>query len=920
MFILIKKMARKLPEIIHQDEFELLYKKIKELERKSGKSRAKRLREYRLAILLAFEAGMRISEIVGLKELVSICHNSKVIKKRELINGKNIIQRYCSECNNKLDLKDCHRIITAAWEVPPLTKEQIDFQRNSIKVISGKGNKDRFVPLPKRINEKICSMLPLKIKRSGLQRFTETFAKKELNKNISFHTLRHCVSEDTEILTETGWKNYKDLKVNKDKVFSYNLKNSKINLNLLKKINVYNYNGELYQIKNSSIDGLFTTEHKVLVNVNKEKQINYKKINSWTGWELIPIKKLVKEKNKRLVKTKLAGNFEGDLSIGKYKAGILGWLLTDGNIARENSPDITISQSLSANKNKCKYLEKLLKGSGLEFSKIIHKETINNFTNKPYTMVTFRLLNGGNRGKIKGKNNNWIKEWIDFKERTPKWKLLKLKNNELQELYKCIMMGDGTRNQELCTQNEKRINFFRVLCCLLGKRTSIGTKNQNNKNYHRTYISHKDTCNIQKEDIKKIKYQGKVWCPTTTDGTFIARRNETIFITGNSFATHFHEKTNDIRTLQVLLGHSRLDSLPDYTPIMIKENGNLDICSIEDLWNNIKRKDVINNNSFSKLVSSIKIFNRNKNINCGRYWSNINSIHRHKYIGKLIRLNSAGGVIDTSPNHSIISANAGKIKDANKLKIGDKLCIPNKEIFSWKWGLKDAKEMSFIGNLELAWLYGFFCAEGSISKNRIITLYNFDNNLLKKCKDILENNFYSSICISNGKNPRVTLCDRRVFNFFKNNFYTSQGLKRIPKFILNSNLKVKKEFLEGYNLGDGYHKNQNKFKSFTTNSQVLMAGLIFLIENTTKQDYNLFTRKDKKTIVQAEFCDNGKRKKDLREIKKIMNINYKGWLYDLSTNNETFCAGVGNIKVHNTTAIYSHIDTSKAIEKAREVF
>jgi len=36
------------------------------------------------------------------------------------------------------------------------------------------------------------------------------------------------------------------------------------------------------------------------------------------------------------------------------------------------------------------------------------------------------------------------------------------------------------------------------------------------------------------EQIEEISYKGKVWCPTTKNGTFVARRNGKIFITGNS--------------------------------------------------------------------------------------------------------------------------------------------------------------------------------------------------------------------------------------------------------------------------------------------------------------------------------------------------------------------------------------------------
>lgn len=187
-------MARKLPEIVHQDEFELMYKHTKKLENEAiSKVLKKRFRQYRLAMLLAFEAGMRISEIVGLKKLISPCCGVPIAQKRELIDHRRIIQRYCPSCNRKLDYKECRRIKDSEWAVPPLMPEQIDFQRNSIKIISGKGNKDRVVPLPKRINQPaVASLLPMnKIQRCALQRFVTKLGKDLLKKDISFHSLRH---------------------------------------------------------------------------------------------------------------------------------------------------------------------------------------------------------------------------------------------------------------------------------------------------------------------------------------------------------------------------------------------------------------------------------------------------------------------------------------------------------------------------------------------------------------------------------------------------------------------------------------------------------------------------------------------------------------------------------------------------------
>ena len=133
---------RKLPSIVTREEFEKLYSYLIDLEKKSSKKRRIKLKQYRLAILLGFEAGLRISEIVGY--------------------------------SNK---------------VPPLAKSSVD--NISIKVVSGKGKKDRIVPRPRRMNTKSIEMLPLQVHRRSLQHFITDIGRVVLQKHITFHSLRH---------------------------------------------------------------------------------------------------------------------------------------------------------------------------------------------------------------------------------------------------------------------------------------------------------------------------------------------------------------------------------------------------------------------------------------------------------------------------------------------------------------------------------------------------------------------------------------------------------------------------------------------------------------------------------------------------------------------------------------------------------
>lgn len=128
-------MSNKLITYIKESEFEQLLK-------------AEKKKEFKLAYLFGFGCGLRISEIIGYSR------------------------------------KD-------GAAIQPLQPSQIDLQAKTVKVIGGKGMKDRIVPLFPGFKEEYLKLLPLNIKRTTLQAHFKTLCKKVLNRNCHFHELRH---------------------------------------------------------------------------------------------------------------------------------------------------------------------------------------------------------------------------------------------------------------------------------------------------------------------------------------------------------------------------------------------------------------------------------------------------------------------------------------------------------------------------------------------------------------------------------------------------------------------------------------------------------------------------------------------------------------------------------------------------------
>lgn len=183
-------MKTKLPKtIINFEEYKKLKKAIDTLKFRGILKTT--LKKYKLIMVLAGEAGLRISEIIGLGKLKSKCCDVDIIQKKVWSDEKriDIIKRFCSKCERELNLnKDTYRK-EGDWQIKPLSPKNINNEK--IEIRNAKGSKDRIVGLPRSVKPSHIKLLPLKIKRRTFQRFVETLGKNVLNKKISPHSFRH---------------------------------------------------------------------------------------------------------------------------------------------------------------------------------------------------------------------------------------------------------------------------------------------------------------------------------------------------------------------------------------------------------------------------------------------------------------------------------------------------------------------------------------------------------------------------------------------------------------------------------------------------------------------------------------------------------------------------------------------------------
>lgn len=343
-------------------------------------------------------------------------------------------------------------------------------------------------------------------------------------------------------------------------------------------------------------------------------------------------------------------------------------------------------------------------------------------------------------------------------------------------------------------------------------------------------------------------------------------------------------------------------SVSKWTPVILRdtESGLIDIKYISEIRSAQKKGGYLSGKMLTDGTqiwdmsrSDVEIWNDNR-------WTKIKHISCHPLGNhKLIEIASRGGVVDVTDNHSIIDER-GSTVEVSKLAIKDKVKLtplPNVEITSLP--------------KELAWLYGFFVAEGCVTGGKM-RIDNNDINKLKKAKNILLKYLAVDSKINKGKNGTYRLTIRKPFNIarrFYQDCYASDRNKKIPKIILNADRNTKFAFLQGYNTGDGDENNKikSKFYRFKTKSPILAACLCYLVESTLNVKYRIHVehRENKRffeirCLSQLDTNNGRWLLKDDNSITKITELQYSDEVWDFETENHWFHAGIGGNIVHNT--------------------
>ncbi len=370
---------------------------------------------------------------------------------------------------------------------------------------------------------------------------TKVLVKESLNYGVEKFIFISCLDEKTRILTKNGLKYFNEVKRG-DKILSLN-KSSQIEEDEIEEVVWQNFDGEMLQIKNRSIDMLVTNNHKMLLQLPNnrkllveesakdaaERSVAFLPKGVWQGkndeWFRLPkIKTDIRHplnNSPSKVKTKdmlyLLGIFIGDGFLNNnYKR-------EDGRKTNNfGSIFLDIPEKDKARKRTIKTLENM----GIEYKC---------YKGKAGEHIYF---SSRNLSEILSTCGRYAKN-----KTIPNW-ALEYSTNLLQNLLDGLIDSDGHRNKltsisnnlmAKCGELAAKLELYFTVSIQKNKESFIGKRRIKSSIAYIGIFSRNKNRRILKKNYKKVQYKGIVWCVRVKrNRNFLAERNGKWWFTGNT--------------------------------------------------------------------------------------------------------------------------------------------------------------------------------------------------------------------------------------------------------------------------------------------------------------------------------------------------------------------------------------------------
>lgn len=339
------------------------------------------------------------------------------------------------------------------------------------------------------------------------------------------------------------------------------------------------------------------------------------------------------------------------------------------------------------------------------------------------------------------------------------------------------------------------------------------------------------------------------------------------------------------------------DSVASYTPCIVRSvDGLVNVTTFEDLaptygcdW-----EDMGGGKESSEL--------RGVDVWSDDGWTAAERVIRHRAGKPMVRVVTHTGVVDVTEDHSLLRDDGTPVAPRD-LHQGDALlhaALP-----------PPASHGAAVPSEAEARILGFFFGDGSAGAKASWALNNADMELLEEYKALCEEVFpeYGWCIMPSLESSGVYKLSPRggygtvvaLVNRFRRDMY-HRASKVIPPEVFNAPREIRLEFWRGMYDADG-DKDTNGYVRIDQKSQLSAAHICLLAESLGFK-VSVNTRADKEDIYRMTMTTASQRK-DPVTVKKLYPIEYGNdeYVYDVTTRNHHFSAGVGRLVAHNTDSV-----------------
>lgn len=318
--------------------------------------------------------------------------------------------------------------------------------------------------------------------------------------------IEYCYDDKTEILTDQGWKLFKDLDKT-ELIASLNIKNNTVEYQKPIKYYENQYNGKMIKFNSRRLDLVITPDHNVFIKNKHKTKTLITKINQVKNNQWIWIKKdfnLI-NKNKKPSKTQDLFN------------QFLIWFATEGHLSncKGNNYKISLSQ-----KTHYKKIENLLLKNKFKFCTFIDKR--NNV--KVYHIYQKNLFNYILNTCGRGSQN----------KKLPRF-LLNYDNKTLKNYFKILIMGDGWFGKKdtytFVSKSKQLVDFI----VELGLKINLIANVKYSIKYKIYHVNFTKTTWVLSTKRTEEDYSGMIYCLQVPNKIIYVRRNGKMCWSGNCY-------------------------------------------------------------------------------------------------------------------------------------------------------------------------------------------------------------------------------------------------------------------------------------------------------------------------------------------------------------------------------------------------